>query len=418
MQKAPPYRGELSVDFPGRSGAVTEDTSDGVGARIARARKRRGLTQIGLAQRSTYSRSHIAQVETGRKLPTAAFVAAVAPVLGLDPSEIYGQPYRTTGHDDLVHSAIPELRRALVYIDVGPDLAGEPRSLNVLAAEVATLRHLMSKAKFSKIGDRLPAIIEELAYWTHETDDPHAWALLSRALRDGGSLTRRLGYGGDALALLERASAAAARTQDPHPDVLVTLARALLLMGWNQYRPALHLLDRAAANIEHDRPDAGEVAGAVELRSAIIAARAARGSDSSEPWDYFGKADERIKSGRIGAPVHGLEFTPANVAIHGAAVAVELGDMDEAARRDGRIGDQTLSALPPERRAHHEIDMSRVMTEVGDLARAEKRIAFADTIAPQMITFHPTARSVVSHLVDARRTLPEPLRRIHARMSA
>ncbi|WP_433240264.1 helix-turn-helix domain-containing protein [Actinomadura nitritigenes] len=395
-----------------------DDTPDTVGTRLARARKRRGLTQIGLAQQSTYSRSHIAQVETGKKVATPAFVAAVAPALGVDPAEIYGQPYRVHGHDDVVHDVIPELRRALVYVDVGPELDGAPRGLDVLAAEVATMRQLMVKAKLTKIGARLPAVIEELAHWAHDTDDPRAWSLLSRALRDGVSLTRRLGYGGDALALVDRATMAARRAEDPHLQPLVTLVHSLVLMGMNQYRPALLLLDRAAASIEPDRPDAGEVAGAVELRSAIIAARSARGGSGETAWDYLGKAADRAREGRLGAPVHGLEFTPANVAIHGAAVAVELGDMDEAARRDQCIGDQTLTALPPERRAHHEIDMSRVNVEVGDLARAEKRLGLADQIAPQMVTFHPTARSVVSHLVDSRRTLPEPLRRIHHRMSA
>jgi transcriptional regulator with XRE-family HTH domain len=396
-----------------------KSTPDTIGTRVARARKKRDLTQLGLAGRSRYSRSHIAQVETGRKVPTPAFVAAVARALAVDPAEIYGQPYRAPGHDDHVHAAIPQLRRVLVYVDVGPDLDGKPRSLDALAAEVATMRQLMSKAAFTKIGNRLPAVIEELAYWAHEhPEDPRAWALLSRALRDGGSLTRRLGYGGDSLALLEHAAAAARRAEDPHPPVLVTLARALLLMGMDQYQPALMLLDRAAASIDHGRPDAAEVAGAVELRSAIISARASAGGASGQAWEYFGHAAERIRQAPPRAAVHGLEFTPANVAIHGAAVAVELGDMDEASRRDHEIGEQTLSALPPERRAHHEIDMARVLVETGEYSRAEKRIDQADATAPQMVTFHPTARSVVAHLVDVRRTLPESLRRIHARMSA
>jgi len=33
-----------------------------------------------------------------------------------------------------------------------------------------------------------------------------------------------------------------------------------------------------------------------------------------------------------------------------------------------------------------------------------------------MTRYHPTARLVVRHLVDVRRTLPEPLRGLHARM--
>ncbi|GAA4369812.1 helix-turn-helix transcriptional regulator [Actinomadura sp. NPDC048032] len=396
---------------------MSDETLDTVGTRLARARKRRGLTQTGLAQLSVYSRSHIAQVETGKKVATPAFVSAAAAALGVDPSELYGQPYRVYGHDYAVHSVIPEFRRTLAYVDVGPELAGPPRALDVLAAEIATSGRQIHKAQLTKLAGRLPAVIEELTYWAHETGDPRAWLLLSRGFGHAVSLTRRLGYTGDALALLERGSEAARRSGDPNLPHLVMMARALLMMSMDQYRPALTLLDRAAAGVRQDRPDAGEVAGAIELRSAIVAARAARGGNGAQAWEYFGRAAERVRRGGCGVPVHGLEFTAANVAIHGAAVAVELGDMDEAARRDQRIGDETLAGLPPERRAHHEIDMSRVMTEVGDLARAERRIAFADRIAPQMITFHPTARSVVSHLVDARRTLPEPLRRIHARMT-
>ncbi|GLW64468.1 hypothetical protein Arub01_27120 [Actinomadura rubrobrunea] len=394
---------------------VDDATPEHVGRRIARWRKKRDLTQIGLAQRANYSRSYLVQVEAGHKVATPAFVAATAAALGVDPSVLWGQPY---GHDDHVHAAVPQLRRVLAYVDVGPELASPPRSLDVLAAEVATAQRLMLKAQLTKIGERLPAVLEELMHWAYETDDPRAWGLLSRAFRAAGSLTRRLGYSGDALALLGCGADAARRSQDPNLPLLVTLVRALILMNLNEPKPALKLLDQAAANVDDDSPDGGEVGGAIELRSAIIAARAARDHDeySSRAWDYWRRAAERIRRGRVGTPVHLLEFTPANVAIHGAAVAVELGDMDEAARRDHEIGEPTLAKLPPERRAHHEIDMSRVHVETGNYSKAEARLESADRIAPQMVTFHPTARSVVTHLVGVRRTLPEPLRRLHHRM--
>ncbi|WP_253879126.1 helix-turn-helix domain-containing protein [Actinomadura rupiterrae] len=392
---------------------VADGTRETVGTRIARARKRRGLTQHGLAERAKYSRGHIAQVEAGQKVATPAFVAAAAAALSVDPADLYGQPYRLPGHDDRVHAFIPELRRILADVDVGPALAGPPRSVDVLAAEVATGQKLMHNAQLSKLGARLPAVLEELAYWAHENGDPEVWGLLSKALRLGVSLARRLGYSGDALALLERASDTARRSGDPNVPALITLARALVLLGLNQHRPALILLDRAAANLDPGRPDAAEVAGALDLRSAIVAARA---GEAGRGWDYFGQAVERVRAGRTGPVVHGLEFTPANVAIHGAAVASELGDTAEAARRDHEIGERTLTALPPERRAHHEIDMSRVHVEAGDHAKALERLASADRIAPQMVTFHPTARSVVAHLVDVRRALPEPLRRLQQRM--
>src|SRR5262249_33528699 len=157
---------------------------------------------------------------------------------------------------------------------------------------------------------------------------------------------------------------------------------------------------------EHDRDDAAEVAGYLNLRSAIVAARSI---DTHQAWAYYGRAAELLKAGRAATDVHGVQFNAANIAIHGAAVAVELGELDEAARRDREIGDRTLAGVVPERRAHHQIDMARVLVETGDYERALERIVSAEQAAPQMTYFHPSARSVVAHLVDVRRTLPEPL---------
>jgi transcriptional regulator with XRE-family HTH domain len=393
----------------------TSGSTEHIGKRVARIRKRRGLTQNGLAQRASYSRGLIAQVEAGHKVATPSFVAAVAEAMTADPAEIYGQPYHARGADDRVHAAIPELRRVLAYVDIGPELAGPPRPLERLAAEAATARRLIHKARLLKLGAMLPALIEELTWWAYETDDPKAWALLSRANGSAVSLTRRLGYSGDALAFLERGADAARRSGDPHLPMLVTLARSLLLVGMNQTRPALTLLDRASQGVQEGRKDSAELAGALFLRSAIVAARA---HEDSRAWDYHGQADELVKRGGKVTNVYGLEFTPANVDIHGAAVAVEVGDLDEASRRDRQIGDLTLKRLPNERRAHHEIDMARANVETGDYERALDRIESAEKTAPQMTYFHPSARTVVDHLVDVRRTLPESLRRLHERMSA
>lgn len=394
-------------------------TDDGnpqsIGARVARERKRRGLTQQGLAERAKYSRSHVSLVETDRKVATPAFISTVASALHVDPAVLYGQPYRSLGRDDHVHDVIPQLRRVLAFVDVGPELAGPPRSIDELAAEVATARQLLHKAQLTKLGSRLPSVLEELTYWAYASDTPHAWALLAKALNSGVSLTRRLGYSGDALALLERSAHAARRSEDPHLPMLVTLARSLLLMGMNETSPALTLLDRAAAGIDPSRSDATEIAGAIELRAAIVAGRA---RDSARGWEYFGRAADRFREHGPGTSIHGLEFTSANVAVHGAALAVEVGDLDEAARRDHDIGDRTLAALPPERRAHHEIDMSRVHVETGDHNKAMSRLLSAERVAPQMTRFHPSAQSVVTHIADVRRTLPEPLRGLYHRMTS
>jgi hypothetical protein len=63
-----------------------------------------------------------------------------------------------------------------------------------------------------------------------------------------------------------------------------------------------------------------------------------------------------------------------------------------------------LKGLVPQRRAHHEIDMARMHVETGDYERATARVLGAERTAPQMTRFHPSARAVVGHLVDVRRT--------------
>ncbi|MBD2900817.1 hypothetical protein amrb99_98270 [Actinomadura sp. RB99] len=152
------------------------------------------------------------------------------------------------------------------------------------------------------------------------------------------------------------------------------------------------------------------------MRAAILAARL--GGASSAAWDYHGAATERIRSAGTVPEIHGQQTNAANAAVHGAAVAVELGDVDEAIRRDAEIGERTLGGLTEERVAHHAIDMSRALTEAGAYDRALERLVSADRTAPQLTRSHPSAHVVVAHLVDVRRTLPEPLRGLDRRIRA
>src|SRR5690606_15664513 len=151
-----PYRRAL---LPGRTGGAVAET---IGVRLGLARRHRGLTQQGLATRCNYSRSQIAKVEAGHTLATPAFVAAVAAALGIDPAELYGQPYRGAGDEEQVHAPIAALRRALAFVDVPPDLQTPPRPLEALAAELAQCQRQRRAAHHTRLGARLPAVLEEL----------------------------------------------------------------------------------------------------------------------------------------------------------------------------------------------------------------------------------------------------------------
>lgn len=384
----------------------------GVGPRLARARKRRGLTQQGLADVSSVSRSYIGQIEAGHKIPHPATVAALARGLRVDPVELTGQPYRDTRADDRVHEVIPDVRRALAYLDVPPELEMPPRPLDELAAEIEAVRALSKAAKHTRVGARLPALLEELTHHALDTDEPRAWALLNAAQALAVSLCRRLGYTDLAAVAIERATISAARSDDPNLPHVARLSRALIMMTVGAWESGLRLVQHAADGLDTTAPSSKAVSGALHLRAAVLSARA---GEASAAWEHHALAAEAARNLPSRSPdYYALQFSPVNVAIHGAAVATELADYDEALRRDRAL--RIPPRLAAERRAHHEIDMARAHIETGQHERALERLLTAERVAPQMARYHPTAMSVVTYLVDWHRALPETLRGISARM--
>ncbi|WP_344971078.1 helix-turn-helix transcriptional regulator [Streptosporangium fragile] len=393
-----------------------DDRSEHTGQRIARARKLRNLSQEGLARLANVSRSLIAKVESGARPATPSLVAAVARACQVDPAEINGQPYRGSDkRSDAVHAAIPAIRMALAYVDVAPEPDMPPRTLDELSTELGRLQKLQKSASHARLGALLPAALEELTVHVMESGDPRAWRLLNRAQSFAGSLARRLGYNDLAQVVVERTSVSAQRAGDPYLPHLVTMGRARLLMTLGSWDVALKMLKQTAGKIDQDDPVSTEVFGSLHLSAAIAAARAGKAADA---WEHHGTASEaaaRINP-RDRRDPYGLQMNPGNAAIHGCAVAVELGDSDQAIRLDQGV-DLTGRDTTDERRAHHEIDMARAHLWANDHDRALKRMIIAERTAPQMARFHPSARETIRQLVRVHRKIPEPLRTLESRMA-
>src|ERR1700761_6254601 len=130
---------------------------ESIGWSIAEARKLRGLTQEGLALLVPCSKSLVSQVERGARPATPSFVGSVARALHVDVATLLGQPYRgTTERTDRVHAGIPDIRVAMNYWDVPPDLAVAPRSLDLLRAGVTKIGRYLDTVDYIRLGDQLP----------------------------------------------------------------------------------------------------------------------------------------------------------------------------------------------------------------------------------------------------------------------
>ena len=387
-----------------------------IGQGIAHARKLRGLTQEQLAVAVPCSKSLVAQVERSHKPATQAFITAVANALNVDFTELTGQPYRgRTAATDRIHRSISDIRHALAYWDVPPELATPPRPLDELARDVAQVRRFRMEASYVQLGAMLPALIKELTYHVHTltgTEQARAFRLLAEAYTAVDSMAYKLGYMDLFTLAVERMAWAAQQADDPLLRPVAAMRRSSVFLATGGWDGGMTLLARAGREIDDDTDDATlSVRGTMHLRSAILASRAGR---DSAAWESLGEAAE--VSGRLGHDTkdYGLLFGPTNVSIHGVAVAVELGDADEAIRRGADL--ELPPRLPRERSSHHFIDMSRAWLWEGKPDKALAAVTTAERLAPQRTRYHPMARQTVSQLLDQRRRVPEPLHGIATRM--
>jgi hypothetical protein len=179
-------------------------------------------------------------------------------------------------------------------------------------------------------------------------------------------------------------------------------------MAVGAYGQALTLMEQVRSDLGDDisamsKPTLS-VYGSAHLRSAILAARAAKTSGpgyAQEAWAHVDAARE--VAARIGADRddYGLAFGPSNVAQHEVAVAVEMEEGQEAVRRSRAV--RLGPAVPAARRGHHYIDLARGYVMAGDYAGGLRCLQEARRIVPQQTRHHPMVRETVMAIVGARR---------------
>ncbi|MBO2448498.1 helix-turn-helix transcriptional regulator [Actinomadura barringtoniae] len=385
------------------------DQRGSIGGRIASARKLRGLTQGQLAERVPCSKSLIAQVERGHKPATQALVAGVARALRVGVGELTGQPYGDESRRaDRVHAAVPDIRRALLGWDL-PDEEIRPRAFDALAADVERASALGRQARYGRLGEMLPGLLEELTAAVHGADHPERlYALLAEAYTGATAIAYTLGYFDLRSLAMERVDWAARASDDPLRIARTQWQRSTLFLANASYDKGGRLLARIRHELGEDvaRMDAPTVSvyGAAHLRSAIFAART---PNAAGAWAHIGEAWECARLLGEDANHYGLEFGPSNVAIHEVAVAVELYDGAEAVRRAGLI--RLPDTVAPVRLGHYYIDLARGFLYNGNRTKSLEALQTARRAAPQQTRNHPMVRETVRMLVDLERRRPKAL---------
>jgi hypothetical protein len=179
-------------------------------------------------------------------------------------------------------------------------------------------------------------------------------------------------------------------------------------MAVGAYDPGLRLMEQVRHDLGDDIVSMDgptlSVYGSAHLRSAVLAARAARANGpgyAQDAWAHIDAARRAATHMGKDRNDYGLAFGPSNVAQHEVAVAVELEDGEDAVRRSRNI--HLAPSVPSVRRGHFYIDLARGYVMAEDHAGGLRCLQEARRIAPQQTRHHPMVRETVLAIASARR---------------
>ncbi|WP_423462314.1 helix-turn-helix domain-containing protein [Promicromonospora sp. MS192] len=394
---------------------------DSIGPRIAQQRKARGITQVALAHDAGVSVSLLRKLEQGSRIASQPVVAALARALHVDVTTLTGQPYDREGPDpDRIHSAMPDLRRALAYWDLPTDLGVAPRDPAGLVDDAARIATLYQLDRNSEVAHRLPALLTE-TFAALQDSEGERRDLLCEALLGmfyaTHAVTYQSGYEDLSTIVEDRIAGIAADWGDPVAQAFASWVRTTSLMRLGEYDVGLRILGQALDDVDPGRredPAALRAVGSLHLRSAILAARANREDEAAA---HVAEAEQA--AAHTGPDTdndwRNLAFGRTNVAIHAVATAVESGDGPRALKLADEVhfsGD-VLRRLPI-RVGHHHMDVARAQLWQGRTDSALASLEKARRLAPQQTRRHPTTREVTRTLVRSHRRANEPLARFSA----
>lgn len=375
---------------------MPQSTEEHTGARIARIRKQRGLTQQGLAMRANVSKSLLSKAECGQKPTSPALVAACARALGVSTADLLGQPYAEELRRDRMDALIQPIREGLENWDVALDWETTPRPVALIRAEVQRALVQRRQAQYTDMVRDLPALIDESVQAVHTTtgeEQRQAYECLAGAFRCVFTVAWNFGYIDLATVALDRLAWTAPRADDPGLVAMYCFLRAQTTLASGRYDVGMRVVDRALRDLEGQdarRPTGIEaMRGMLHLRAAVIAGRA----------KDRGHAQARLAEARALAqatgelPDFGVTWGPVNVGVHAVAIASEMDEFGLAIElaEDVRIP----RGWTRSRAGHHWMDLGRAHAWTGHSEQALDCLQRARRTAPQQTRYHPTVRETV-----------------------
>ncbi|MCO6005470.1 helix-turn-helix domain-containing protein [Actinoallomurus purpureus] len=387
-----------------------------IGRRVARARRRRGLSQTVLAELVGRSESWLSQVERGlRTIDSHSVLIRLAEVLSVEISQLTAHETDTeivkyepvAGIRDVMarYGALPGVINASAYVGRAPNVHGLDR-------EMRRANRLYQAARYDEVGRLLPGLIDavEQARLTCALAERRTVETL-RALTYH-SVTMTLSRVGDAeLAWMaaDRSIAAAEAAERPLLGAVSAYRLGYVLIRLKQVGNAEDLLMRAAdalSSTRRSKPPALSVRGGLYLAAATAAATR---FDRAGADRHLAMA--RKVAGKVGADRNDFwsAFGPTNVVIHEVSTAVAFGDAKLALERGESLDLDRLGPGLRGRRAQVFLDMARAYAQQRKDAAAVNTLLRAERVSPELVRYDQRTNDLLTELVrrEHRASTPE-----------
>jgi transcriptional regulator with XRE-family HTH domain len=384
------------------------------GQRIARARRRRGLSQAVLAGLVGRSESWLSQVERGRRgVDSHAVLTRLAEVLRVDIEEITTPG---TGTEDPRHAfpAAPLIEQAMMrYGTLGASGGPEPepgRQMGHLRAMAHSAYQGYQATRYEATGRLLPELIRrtETASRAGSAARPSACEVRALVYDIAAALLSRVGERSLAWTAADRAMSAAEYSGEPLLTALAAWRLSYIITGRKHPREALELAMSAAGTLEHamgsPSPEQLSVYGALHLAAVTAAA----GYDRTMTAVLLEKA--RSIAERTGETNYlGTAFGPVNVAIHAIAAHLQLGDARTAAETGEALDITAIPGGLVGRRTQASLDLARAYAMRRQDAAAVNLLLAAERLSPELVRYDRRTREVLAELLrrEHRPSTPE-----------
>lgn len=361
-------------------------TRSSTGARIAAARRRRGLSQVALAGLIGRSESWLSQVERGaRPVDSLSVLRNIARVLRVELDAL------AAPSDPIAPGVVGAAQDGLAIAEAA--LFERAHRPTPSAAAVAELHGVYQAADYPRMLDVLPGLIAGLG--------PTA---VPRVLASGYTLVAKVfaKFGAHDAAMLaaDRAWVAAERGGNPCDVGLATREVVRALHRSPRRSLATPLAVSTAERLTGNGPAVISVRGSLWLVAAVLAARDA---DGDAARSHLHAASRLADALGVDANHYWTAFGPTNVAVHRVSVAVELGDVESAVAAASSIDLGGLPRALRGRRAQVQLDLAWAQSRRRNDADAVVALLEVERTAPDIARCNALAVDTIRTLLTRAR---------------